>query len=329
MPCCKLRTNGTLRSRHATHLDPFRRPGHDSGLGAADARQDSSARRGTNVSARYRIGRQQGQGSADLRSEGAARRAQCRRDPSRQFRIRGLQDVRRRDELADARSPGPGRPGLQQLPYRADLLRDARGASDRPQSAQRQHGDDLGNGHGVSGSVFGASEQRGAAREDPANERLQHRDVRQVPRIRAVGERPHGAVRSVADGARIRKVLRQHDRRIGPVLAVSARQHNTRASVQGPELLLPDRYRRSRDRLDQGTEDAQSRQAFLRLLRRAGNARSGAASRVVARQVQRQVRRGLGQIPRGNPGAPKEARHRPAQYTAHAETRRDAGLGLR
>ena len=44
------------------------------------------------------------------------------------------------------------------------------------------------------GQTSGAPEQRGAAREDPAIQRLQHGDVRQVPRICAVGKRPYRAV---------------------------------------------------------------------------------------------------------------------------------------
>ena len=47
----------------------------------------------------------------------------------------------------------------------------------------------------------------------------------------------------------------------------------------------------------------------------------------MARQVQRQVRSGLGRIPRRNPGAPERTRHRPTQHPAHAQARHRAGLG--
>ena len=124
-----------------------------------------------------------------------------------------------------------------------------------------------------------ASEQRGATREDPEAQRLQHGDVRQVPRIRGLGKRPHRAVRPVAHRAGVRAVLRQRDRRVRPVLPGRPRQHDAGPAIEGPELLLPDRHRGQGHRLDQGAEVPHSRQALLRLLRRAGHARPGAGAR--------------------------------------------------
>ena len=69
-----------------------------------------------------------------IRGQGAAGRAQCDGDPARQFRVRRLHDLRRRDAPADARAPRQERVDLQQFPYRADLLGEPRGAADRPQS---------------------------------------------------------------------------------------------------------------------------------------------------------------------------------------------------
>ncbi len=97
--------------------------------------------------------------------------------------------------------------------------------------------------------------------------------------------------------------------------------------LEGPELLLSDRSRRSCDPVDQGAEVAESRQAVLHLLPGPGHARSGSAPHGVAGQVQGQVRHGMGQVPRGDSGPPEEARHRPREHQAHGQGRYRAGLG--
>ena len=138
-------------------------------------------------------------------------------------------------------------------------------------------------------------------------------------------------------GPRVREVLRQRDRRIRPVLAGGPRQHDARPAVEGPELLLPDRSRRSCDPMDQGAEVAESRQAVLRLLPGAGHARSGAAARrrggtstrassimgwdkyreeILARQKK------LGIVPREHQ-AHGQGRHR--ARLGHADRRREEG----
>ena len=142
-----------------------------------------------------------------------------------------------------------------------------------------------------------------------------------------MGKRSHRSVRPVAHGPRVREVLRERDRRIRPVLAGGPRQHDARPSVEGSELLLSDRSRRSCDPMDQGTEVPESRQAVLCLLPGPGHARSGAAPQGVAGQVQGQVRSGLGQVPRRDSGPPEETRHRPGEHQAHGQGRHCARLG--
>ena len=115
-----------------------------------ESRSNGAAHHGTDLSGHPRARRPQGQGSADIRGQGAGRRSERDRDPARQFRLRRLRDVRRRDEAADAGAARQERVDLQQFPHGADLLGEPRSAANGTQSPQREHGNHLGDGHGLS-----------------------------------------------------------------------------------------------------------------------------------------------------------------------------------
>ena len=224
------------------------------------------------------------------------------------------------DRLAQRRT------ALQPVPHDGGLLADADGAAQRPQPPHEQHGRDHRDGHGVPGQHGAAPEQRGAAGGDAAPQRLQHGLLRQEPRDRALGGQPLRPDRPLADAVRVRRVLRLLRRRDEPVGAVPLPRHEPGRDPEGPELQLHDRHDGQGDRLDAVPESADAGQAVLHVLRAGRDARPAPRAEGVDRQVQGQVRRGLGRAAGEDPRPPDQARRRAARHEARAEARSDQGL---
>ena len=134
-------------------------------------------------------------------------------------------------------------------------------------------------------------------------ERLLDLAVWQVPRSAGLADQPHGAVRSLADGRRrVRVFLRFHRWRDQPVVSGAVRRHDAdRAGEDARRGLSPDRrYDHQGDQVDPPAEGAHARQAVLHLLRAGRDACPASRAEGMGRQVQGQVRPGLGQAARGD-----------------------------
>ena len=225
---------------------------------------------------------------------------------------------------AELRTPGGERAQVQPLPHDSPLLADPAGPADRPEPSCRRHGRHHRDRHLCSWVQLDPAEVRGAPRRDAQAERLFDGAVRQVPRGAGLGDEPDGAVRRLAHGRwRLRALLRLSRRRDEPVRAGALRGHGAiRARPDtGRGLPLHGGHDGSRDRLDPPAEGADAGQAVLRLLRAWGDARAAPRPRGVVREVQGQVRPGLGQGPRGDDRAPEGARRDPRGRGAHRASR--------
>ena len=186
---------------------------------------------------------------------------------------------------------------------------------------------------GSPGLQLGAAQHHGAAGQDPEAERLRHRAVRQVPRGAGLGDEPGRAVRPLADRRRrLRVLLRLHRRRGEPVVS----RRSTRARRRSRSKKTPEEgYHFMEDMTDKaigwiGQQKAlHARQAVLHLLRARRDARAAPRAEGVGRQVQGQVRPGLGQAARGDLRAAEEAGRHPARTASSRRGTRRSRPGTR
>ena len=202
------------------------------------------------------------------------------------------------DPHADCRAPRQGRTQVQPLPHHGAVLADAPGAADRTQSPLRQHGRHLRDRDRGSRLQLGAAQEQGAARHDAQAQWLLDGAVRQVPRSAGLGNEPDGSVRPVADRRRrLRVLLRLHRRRDQPVVPGDLRRHHPDRAREdaGAGLPLHRGHDEQGDQVDAPAEGADARQAVLHVLRAGRLPRAAPRAEGVDRQVQGQVRPGLGQ----------------------------------
>ncbi len=233
----------------------------------------------------------------------------------RRRRLRRLERVRRPVRDADGRAPRLERAQVQPLPHDGALLAHAPGAPDRPQPPLGRDGRNHRDRDLRARLQLDPAEHEGAARRDPEAERLLDRAVREVPRGAGVGDEPDGAVQRLADGLRLRALLRLHRRRDEPVRAGDLSGHGPgRArSDAGGGLPLHRGHDRPRHRLDPPAEGADARQALLRLLRAGRDPRAAPRPAGVVGQVQGHVRRRLGRAPGADLREAEGARRHPAR----------------
>ena len=158
---------------------------------------------------------------------------------------------------------------------------------------------------GVPGQHRPDPQQRRARGRDAAAERLQHRRLRQVARDGGLGDERLRPVRPLADRAR----ASTSSTASSAARPTSGRRSSTTASRQ-VELPHDPKYHFMTDMTDKAIawielpEGADAGQAVLRLLRAGRHARAAPRAAGVDRQVEGQVRPGLGQAARGDAGAP-------------------------
>ena len=150
---------------------------------------------------------------------------------------------------------------------------------------------------------------------------------RQEPRDRGVGSQPVRPDRPLADPLGLRQVLRLHRRRDQPVGAAALRRHDPGRAVEGSELSLHDRHDQQGDRLDAVPEVADAGQAVLHVLRAGRHPRAASRAEGMDRQVQGQVRPGLGQAARGDAGAADQARRRARRTPSSRPSRKPSRTG--
>ena len=217
------------------------------------------------------------------------------------------------------REAGEQRAEVQPLSHHGAVQPHAHGVADRAQSSPEQRRRDHGAGDGVSRQHRRAPADDHDARRDPAPERLQHGGVRQVSRDAAVGGVGVRAVRSLADGIGLRQVLWIHRRRDEPVGAGHLRRRDADGDAADAGLSLHHGHDRQGDQLGQRAENAHAGQAVLHVFRHRRDARAAPRAEGVDREIQRPVRRRLGQAARGNLRAAEKAGRDSGQ---HASSRR-------
>ena len=220
------------------------------------------------------------------------------------------------------------RPALQPLPRHRGLLAHPGGDADRPQPplgrvrlARRAP-------RPVPRILGRAAQELRAGREDPADERLRHLGLRQVAPDARPRAGPGGPLRPLAERLGLRLLLGLPRRRGGPVRSHDHGEQHDDRRARGRGLLLPGRDGRQGDRVAARGPGAGRAEAVLHVLLDRVRSRASSRPQALGRQVRGPLRRGLGPLPRGDAGAPEEARRRPRGHGAHAPARRDAGLGL-
>ena len=222
---------------------------------------------------------------------------------------------------------------VQPLPHERALLADARGDAQWPESPYGRDGRDHRDRDVGSRLQLAPPEHVCIAGRDAEAERLLDGAVRQVPRGAGVADEPDGPVRQLADGQRLRVLLRLHRRRGAPVLPGDLRGHHPGRAREDARrgLSLYGRQDRQGDQVGPPAEGAHAGQAVLRVFRARRDPRTPSRHPRVGRQVQGRVRRRLGCVARADlrqaEGARRDSRRRRADRTSRRDSRlgRDAG----
>ncbi len=209
----------------------------------------------------------------------------------------------------------------------ADLLADARGTADRAQPPARRQRHDR-----RAGGRLGRLHRRDPEdlRHDgggAASLRLQDGRIRQVAQHAGRPDHRDGPVRSLADRPRFRLLLRLPRRRDLAVGTPAGREHERGGAAARREVPPERRHRAARRRLAAQTSRVLARQAVLHVLGAGCGARAAPGLQGLVRQVQGQVRRRLGRLPRARVRTPEAARLDPGRHQAHAARRIDAVVG--
>ncbi len=157
--------------------------------------------------------------------------------------------------------------------------------------------------------------------------RLQDGRIRQVAQHAGRPDHRDGPVRSLADRPRLRLLLRLPRRRDLAVGTPADREPDRGGAAARREVPPERRHRAAWRRLAAQTSRVLARQALPHVLGAGCGARAAPGQQGVVRQVQGQVRRRLGRLPRARVRAPEAARLDPGRHQAHAARRIDAVVG--
>ena len=252
----------------------------------------------------------------------------------RRRRLRQSRHLRRADRDAELHPHRRGRPAVQPLPCHRAVLADAGRAADRAQQPHRRLRLDRRVRGRVPRLLGHPSAGLRAAASYPAGQRLQHRRVRQMApdARRAAGS--GRAVRPLAERLGLRLLLRLPRRRrqpVGPVPGGEPEDHRHGPGVlrQGEPVLLPGCDGRPDHRVAARGPGPGRAQAVLRLLLHRLQPRPAPRRQGVGRQVQGQVRPGLGQATGGDLRPSEGARRDTRRCRADAQGRGVPGVGRR
>ena len=209
------------------------------------------------------------------------------------------------------------------------LLADARRAHHRPQPPLGRLRRDLGIVDRLSGLRLHHRSGERDDRQDPRRQRLRHVLVRQESQHAGLPVQRFGALRPMAVGHGLPVLLRLHGRRDRPMAAVSLPRSLPDLSVDRQEGLQPDHRHGGRgDPAHAGLERRRARPAVLRLLRARRKPLAASAEEGMDREVQGQVRHGLGEAARADLRQPEAPRRDPGEREAHAVAGRAAEVGF-
>ena len=182
-------------------------------------------------------------------------------------------------------------------------------------------------------SAIVPAELRGAA-SDPAGQRLQHGRVREVAPDARRAARSGRPLRSMAERLGLRLLLRDPRRRlesVGSRPGGEPEDHRDARRVlrRGTSVLLPGCDGRPHHHVVARRARAGCPQAVLRVLLDGLQPRTTPCGSRVGRQVQGEVRPGMGRAPRGDVRPPEGARGDPRRCRAHSTRRSLPGVGRR
>ena len=267
-------------------------------------------------------------GAVPAAGAGPEGRAERRPDPDRRRRLRPVQHVRRRRALADDGQARGRRAALQPLPHDRPVQPDAGRAPHGPQPPLGRVRRHPGGRDGLRRLHRRDPPQRGHDRRGAAPERLHDRLDREEPQHADLGGERGRAVRPLGQWPGVRLLLRLQRRRHEPLEPGALREPEPRPCLDRPELPPDDRPRRPRHRLGAQGQEHRARTAVLPVRGAWRDALAAPRPAGLDRQVQGQVRHGLGQVPRGDLRAAEDARRRPAGRQAHGALSGAAGVGL-
>ena len=224
---------------------------------------------------------------------------------------------------------GGAGPALHPLPHDRTVLADAGGAAHRAQSPlDRQRRDHRGR-HRLRRLHGHHRQERRHDRRGAAAAWLRHRVVRQESQHARLGNQPGRPVRPLAERPGLRLLLRLHGRRHGSVAADAVREPRARAALERSRTTSSRGPRRQGDRVAAGGEGIAPDKPYFLYMSTGRDARAAPGVAAVHRQVQGQVRHGLGRVPRADVRAAEAARRRPGQRRAHEAARADCRPGIR
>ena len=260
-------------------------------------------------------------------SHAAGRRAERLGGPHRRCRIREPQHVRRPDPDTELHANRRRRRSLQPVPCDGTLFADARGSADRPEQPHGRLRVDRRVRGRIPGLLRDPAARLRAVTTHSSRQRVQHGRVRQVAPDARRPARSGRSARPLAERVGLRLLLRVPRRRCQPMGSVPGREpedHRHRPAVlrRGQSVLLPRRDGRPHDRVAARRARAGCRQAVLRLLLDRLQSLAAPRREGVGRQVQGQVRPGLGPAARGDLCAAEGTRCRPGRRRTHRARRR-------
>ena len=237
-------------------------------------------------------------------------------------------DLRWRDQYAHTRPGGEAGGLLQPFPFHRHVLAHAGVTAHRAQSHLCRQWPDRGDRQRLRRLFRRHSEVVGDGRGSAQELRLQHGCLGQVAQHARRADHQQRAVRLLADRLRFRVFLRIPGRRGFAVRTDPDAQHH-RCHPASEEGLPPHRgHRRGRHQVAARTESLCAGQAVLHVLGAGRIAWPAPDHEGVGRQVQRQVRRRLGQVSRAcfRPGQGQGLD--PAGRATHAASRFHGFVGL-
>ena len=239
-------------------------------------------------------------------------------------------DLRRRDQHADAQPRGEDGRLVQPLPLHGHVLAHAVGTAVRAEPYPRRQRPDRRAGQRLGRVQRHHPEVRGDRGRGAEVLRVQHRRVGQVAQHAGRTDHLQGAVRLLADRVRVRVLLRLPRRRGVAVRAAPGAEHGAGEPARAaPQGLPPHRgHRRGRHPVAPRAAGVRPGQAVPDVLGTRRVPRPAPRHEGVGGQVQGEVRRRLGQVPRAGFRPPEATRLDPAERQAHAPPRHAPVLGL-
>ena len=237
---------------------------------------------------------------------------------ARRHRLRRGGHLRRRSPHADAHQARQRRPALQRLPHHRHLLAHARRLANR----QKPHPRRLRHHRRARGRFRRLHRRHPEGSRDRRRGveklRLPHLRLRQMAQHARDRNHHHGPEGPLAERLRLRLLLRLPRRRdLAVGTAPRGKLQHRRTAARRPEVSPHRGHGEQGPRLDRRPPVLRARQALPHVLGAGRGSRPASHLPRVGGQIQRQVRRRLGRLPRTRPQTPTRNGHHPARHETH------------